>query len=101
MRPGLPALADEIIAAIAEAVPEYDRPMRGEFGRAVRTGVRYTGMPAWSKALSTEDMWKVTAFLSHLDKLPPAVQTYWKNAYGVAPRSGEEHHEHGAHEHGD
>ena len=39
MRPGLPALADEIIAAIAEAVPEYDRPMRGEFGRAVRTGV--------------------------------------------------------------
>jgi hypothetical protein len=32
-------LADEIIAAIAEAVPEYDRPMRGEFGRAIRTGV--------------------------------------------------------------
>jgi hypothetical protein len=39
LRTGLPALADEIIAAIAEAVPEYDRPMRGEFGRAVRTGV--------------------------------------------------------------
>ena len=30
LRPGLPALADEIIAAIAEAVPEYDRPLRGE-----------------------------------------------------------------------
>ena len=68
---------------------------------AVRTGVRYTGMPAWSKALSNEDMWKVTTFLSHLDKLPPAVQTYWKNAYGVSPRSGEEQHQHGAHEHGD
>ncbi len=27
---------------------------------AVRTGVRYTGMPAWSKTLSDEDMWKVT-----------------------------------------
>jgi PucR C-terminal helix-turn-helix domain len=39
LRPGLPALADEIIAAIAEAVPEYDRPMRGEFGRGIRTGV--------------------------------------------------------------
>ena len=39
LRPGLTTLADEIIAAIAEAVPEYDRPMRGEFGRAVRTGV--------------------------------------------------------------
>ena len=39
LRPGLPALADEIIAAIAEAVPEYDRPMRGSFGRGIRTGV--------------------------------------------------------------
>src|SRR3954449_5967148 len=39
LRPGLPALAEEIMAAIAEAVPEYDRPMRGAFGRGVRTGV--------------------------------------------------------------
>lgn len=39
LRPGLPALADEIIAAIAEAVPEYDRPMRGDFGRGIRVGV--------------------------------------------------------------
>jgi hypothetical protein len=39
LRPGLPALADEIIAAIAEAVPEYDRPLRGSFGRGLRTGV--------------------------------------------------------------
>ena len=66
---------------------------------AVRTGVRYTGMPAWNKALSDQDMWKVTAFLSHLDKLSPAAQTYWKNAFGVAPRAGQEGH--GAHEHGE
>src|SRR4051794_2179839 len=39
LRPGLPALAEEIMAAIAEAVPEYDRPMRGAFRRGVRTGV--------------------------------------------------------------
>ena len=39
LRPGLPALADEILAAIAGAVPEYDRPMRGDFGRGIRTGV--------------------------------------------------------------
>jgi PucR C-terminal helix-turn-helix domain len=39
LRPGLPALADEIIAAIAEAVPEYDRPLRGDFGRGIRMGV--------------------------------------------------------------
>ena len=39
LRPGLPALVGEIIAAIAEAVPEYDRPLRGDFGRGLRTGV--------------------------------------------------------------
>jgi mono/diheme cytochrome c family protein len=62
---------------------------------AVRTGVRYTGMPAWSKVLSADDMWKVTAFLSHIDKLSPAVQEYWKKAYGVAPSpAGEADHEH-------
>ncbi|MBZ5572381.1 MAG: cytochrome c [Acidobacteriia bacterium] len=52
---------------------------------AIRTGVRYTGMPAWSKALSDPDIWKVTAFLSRIQKLPPKVQDYWKNAYGVGP----------------
>ena len=39
---------------------------------AVRTGIRYTGMPAWNKALSEQEMWKVTAFLSRIEKLPPA-----------------------------
>jgi len=51
----------------------------------IRTGVRYTGMPAWEKTLSEQDMWKVTALLSHLDKLPPAVQEYYKTKFGVAP----------------
>jgi mono/diheme cytochrome c family protein len=64
---------------------------------AIRTGVRYTGMPAWNKAISDQDIWKVTGFLSRLDKLPPAVQEHWKKAYGVAPEShegGEHHHHH-------
>jgi mono/diheme cytochrome c family protein len=52
---------------------------------AVRTGIRYTGMPAWNKALSDEEIWKVTAFLSRIEKLPPAVQDYWKKAVGAAP----------------
>jgi len=51
----------------------------------IRTGVRYTGMPAWEKTLSTDDMWKVTMFLSHMDKLPPAVQDYWKTSFGTSP----------------
>lgn len=56
---------------------------------AVRTGIRYTGMPAWNKALSDEEMWKVTAFLSRIEKLPPAVQDYWKKATGAAPPAPE------------
>jgi len=51
----------------------------------VRTGVRYTGMPAWDKALSNDDIWKITTFLTHMDKLPPAVQEYWKTSFGIGP----------------
>jgi mono/diheme cytochrome c family protein len=53
----------------------------------IRTGIRYTGMPAWDKTLEDQDMWKVTMFLSHMDKLPPAVQEYWKTSFGVPPSS--------------
>ncbi|HZP63735.1 MAG TPA: cytochrome c [Terriglobales bacterium] len=63
---------------------------------AVTTGVRYTGMPAWRHALSDQDIWKVVAFLSRVQKLPPKVQDAWRNAYGVGPLpAGEEKHEHG------
>ncbi len=39
LRPALPAVADEIIAAIAEDVPDYARAMSGAFGKQVRLGV--------------------------------------------------------------
>src|SRR5215211_6482168 len=39
LRPQLPALADEIIAAIAREVPDYARAMEGDFGQVVRVGV--------------------------------------------------------------
>jgi thiosulfate dehydrogenase len=51
----------------------------------IRTGMRYTGMPAWNQALTEPAMWKVTAFLSRIQKLPPAVQDYWKKSFGAAP----------------
>ena len=70
----------------------------------IRTGVRYTGMPAWDKTLSEQDMWKITQLLSHLDKLPPAVQDYWKTSFGAEPaaeenkpdekKEGKEKHDH-------
>jgi len=39
LRPALPGLADEMIAAIAREVPGYARAMEGEFGQVVRLGV--------------------------------------------------------------
>jgi len=65
---------------------------------AIRTGVRYTGMPAWGKALSDQDIWDVTMFLSRIQKLPPKVQDYWKNAYGIGPLTPGADSDHG-HDH--
>jgi DNA-binding CsgD family transcriptional regulator len=39
LRPELPSLSDEIIAAIRDAIPEYARPMDGPYGQVMRTGV--------------------------------------------------------------
>lgn len=39
LRPGLPGLAEEIIAAIGREVPEYRRPLEGPFGKGLRAGV--------------------------------------------------------------
>ena len=54
---------------------------------SIRTGIRYTGMPAWGKVLSEQDMWKVTGFLSRIEKLPAGVREYWKKSFGVNPPS--------------
>lgn len=53
----------------------------------IRSGIRYSGMPAWEKILGEQELWKVTAFLSRVQKLPPAVQDYWKKASGAEPPS--------------
>ncbi len=39
LRPGLPALVDDVIAAVRENVPPYRRSLEGAFGRNVRIGV--------------------------------------------------------------
>ena len=56
----------------------------------IRTGIRYTGMPAWDKTLTEQDIWKITILLSHLDKLPPTVQEYWKTNFNAAPAPADE-----------
>jgi thiosulfate dehydrogenase len=53
----------------------------------IQHGVRLSGMPAWKQALSEQEMWQVTTFLSHMDKLPPAVSDAWKSL-AASPNQG-------------
>jgi hypothetical protein len=39
LRPAVPQMSDEVIAAIRERVPAYRRPLRGRFGVGIRRGV--------------------------------------------------------------
>lgn len=39
LRPALPQIGDEVVAALPVLVPEYARPLEGDFGRALREGV--------------------------------------------------------------
>lgn len=47
-------------------------------------GIRLSGMPAWGKALNDRQIWQVTIFLSHMDRLPPQVSAAWKTAAGTS-----------------
>lgn len=49
----------------------------------IQHGVRLSGMPAWKETLSAQEIWQVTSFLSHMDKLPPQVSAAWKTAAGA------------------
>jgi mono/diheme cytochrome c family protein len=55
-----------------------------------KTGIRWTGMPAWEKTMKDEDIWRVITFVKHSDKLPPSVQEMWQTfgtPSGIAPPS--------------
>jgi mono/diheme cytochrome c family protein len=46
----------------------------------IKHGIRWTGMPAWGSILSDQQIWTLTTFLRHMDKLPPAVEEKWKES---------------------
>jgi mono/diheme cytochrome c family protein len=50
----------------------------------IQHGIRLSGMPAWKQTLSEQEMWQVTTFLSHMDKLPPQISDEWKAVAGSA-----------------
>ena len=47
---------------------------------ATKHGFRNTGMPAWKGLMVDDDIWKMAAFLSRVEKLPATVQAEWSNA---------------------
>lgn len=53
-------------------------------------GVRMTGMPTWDGVMSDDEIWKITAFIKHSDKLPPEAQSAWQKA-ATEPGEIEEH----------
>jgi hypothetical protein len=61
LRAALPDVVDEVVAAVAEQVPGYRRPLEGRFGEGVRRGVevalgRFLDIPASAEAaLSPQD----------------------------------------------
>ncbi len=66
-------------------VPQFavQRPRRSEaeLYYLIKHGVRQTGMAAWGNLMEDEQVWKVAAFLSRLDSLPPAVDAKWKERH--------------------
>jgi thiosulfate dehydrogenase len=65
--PGPPQLA-------AEGVE--DDPEGWTFWK-IKNGIRWTGMPSWKAELSDHQIWTLTLFLKHMDKLPPDPEAAW------------------------
>ena len=58
----------------------------------IQHGIRLSGMPAWKHSLSEQDIWQVTTFLSHMDKLPPMVSEQWRTEAGNSTNTDSNHH---------
>lgn len=60
----------------------------------VEHGIRWSGMPAWSKTLSDTQAWQVVTFMSNIEKLPePAKKVFESNpAAGAPPASRSDRH---------
>jgi thiosulfate dehydrogenase len=76
------ALADALYPRAPQFVEDSPDMPENQNLYIIQHGVRLSGMPAWKQSLSDEQMWQVTTFLSHMDKLPPSVSDQWKAAAG-------------------
>jgi mono/diheme cytochrome c family protein len=87
---GSPKEADSVFgASFNPHVPQFmkrapDMPDNQNF-YITKHGVRMTGMPAWGKIINDDQLWQVTTFLSHMDKLPLAIDEEWKSPSAPNP----------------
>lgn len=61
----------------------------------IKHGLKMTGMPAWGKSHSDEEIWKVTAFIHQLQDMDKARYTELVTQYG----GGHSHNNGSSHEH--
>jgi thiosulfate dehydrogenase len=54
----------------------------------IHHGIRFSAMPAFMHSLDDKQIWQVTMFLKHMDKLPEPVAAAWKATKSVGARNG-------------
>lgn len=64
-----------------------EKDPEGETYWKIAHGIRLTGMPAFGASLTDTQIWQITMFLKHMDKLPPEPDAQWKQQPSVAPDS--------------
>ena len=82
------ALADAFYPRAPQFVEDSPDMSENQNLYIIQHGIRLSGMPAWKQSLSDQQMWQVTTFLSHMDKLPPSVSDEWKAAAGGGSTEG-------------
>ncbi len=50
-------------------------------------GIRFTGMPAFGRSLTDQQLWQLALFLKHMDALPPAPKRAWSGLKSESGRS--------------
>ena len=79
---GPDASASSIAKGLSPAAPQLakdgveDDP-EGVIYWKVAHGIRFTGMPGFSKSLDEPELWKVTLFLKNMSELSPAPRQAW------------------------
>ena len=46
----------------------------------IKHGIRNTGMPAWGRMLSDEEIWQIVSLLKNSQDLPPSVEAEWSTS---------------------